>query len=75
MERVNIVIKAKLTKEFFMQQLEGNFLVSNVYLIRDVPCFAEAISPLRDREQQWRRIASARVNHRLCTIFRTQLVS
>lgn len=73
MERDKIEIRSKLTKEFFMQQREGNFLVSNVYLMRHVPCFAEEISPLRDREQQWKRIVRARVNHRLCTIFRTQL--
>lgn len=72
MEPVKIVIRAKLTKEFFMQQHEGHYLASNVSVM-SVPCFAEEISPLRDREQQWKRIVRARVNHRLCTIFRTQL--
>ena len=64
--------REKLTKKFLMQLPEGVYLVSNLYRSsnRKVnPDFEEKISPLSERNEQWKRIVEASANHRLCNVF------
>jgi hypothetical protein len=62
----------KLTKKFLMQLPEGVYLVSNVYEEKGKPAFEENVSPLPERNKQWKRIVEALVNHRLCNVFETK---
>jgi hypothetical protein len=66
----NEMMRAKLTKRFFLELPEGVFLVSNVFKDRMVPYFAEKISVIPDREKQWIKITELGVEQRLCYIFK-----
>jgi len=65
--------REKLTKKFLMQLPEGVSLVSNSYMPtgnqKFNPKFEEKISPLSERNEQWKRIVEASANNRLCNIF------
>jgi hypothetical protein len=62
----------RLTRKFFMNLPEGVYLVSGVGYAPGVPVFGETVLPVAEREAQWQRIREARVNGRLCDVFRTQ---
>ena len=61
--------RANLSKNFLFNLQEGEYIVSNLFWSRNRPVFAEAVSPLDARHEQWRRIVSAKVDQRLCTVF------
>ena len=64
---------AKLTKKFLRAQKTGMYIVSNCYNIvgpeEHVPCFAEPVASLDDREAQWGRVKAAYADGRMCSIF------
>jgi len=62
----------RLTKKFLMQLPEGLYLTSNVYEEKGKPAFAENVSPLSERNKQWKRIVGALANNRLCNVFETK---
>ena len=66
------LLESKLTKKFFMQLDGGNYIVSNAYVNSSKSSFEEVISPLSEREKQWRRIVSASADQRLCRVFKSK---
>lgn len=62
---------AKLTKKYLMGLPPGIFLMSNLIGPDLAPRFAEyVISPISEREKQWRKIVSLGCNGKLCRIFK-----
>ena len=61
----------RLTKKFFLSLPCGVYLTSNVALTPGQPIFAETVSPVDEREAQWKRIVAVRVNNQLCNVFPT----
>jgi hypothetical protein len=59
----------KLTKKLFFSLPEGKFVASNILSKEWVPVFAEHLSPVQEREEQWRRIVKAKADQRLCEIY------
>lgn len=55
-----------------MELPEGVYLVSNVYEDKDTPAYADEISPLFKREEQWRKIVKSHADQRLCDVFKTK---
>jgi hypothetical protein len=66
------ITREKLTKRFLMGLPEGVYLVSNLFIQKDKPEFAENVSLQNERDEQWKRIVEARVNQRLCDVFKTK---
>ncbi len=62
-------ISVKLTKKYFMELPEGVYLVSNVYEDKNTPAYADEVSPLFKREEQWKKIVTAYADQRLCNVF------
>lgn len=62
----------KLSKRLLMGLPSGVFLVSNVGESPWEHKFAEDVSPIDQREEQWQRIVQARVNHRMCMVFKSR---
>ena len=66
-------LRAKLTKQFLMAQKAGTYIVSNCYNMigpeEHVPCFAEPVADLWDREAQWARVKASYADGRLCMVF------
>jgi hypothetical protein len=62
----------KLTKKYFMSLPEGFYLVSNTFPNPMQPRFAEKVTPLNQREDQWNSIVEAKVQQRLCHVFKTE---
>ncbi len=60
-----------LTKTCLFSLSTGVHLVSNTHHSIGVPVFAETVSPVREREQQWRRIVVAKANGRHFFLFAT----
>lgn len=74
------VLPSKLSKACLFMLTEGFWLMSNTmhswrepisrvdgevkYRIWNEPIYLEQVSPLSQREEQWKRIKKARVNHR-----------
>ena len=67
------VESGKLTRRFLMSLTDGHYLVSNCYDHLGpgeyVPCFAEEVAQLAEREAQWRRIKDAHADSRNCNLF------
>ena len=65
-------IRKKLTKTLLMRLPAGVFLVSNCYRPMGpntvTPVFAEMVSPLDDRKDQWQRIKDTGANGRICEV-------
>lgn len=66
------VMGGKLTKKFLMKIPDGLYLVSNLVDNKAKSIFIEKVSPLSEREAQWKRILSASVNQRKCHVFKTE---
>jgi hypothetical protein len=49
----------------------GLYLASGVGDGPGKPCFAEIVAPQEEREAQWRRIVTARVNNIQCDVFKS----
>jgi hypothetical protein len=62
----------RLSKRLLMGLPDGVFLVSGVGESPWEPTFAEDVAPVNQREEQWKRILQARVNHRNCTVFKSR---
>ena len=61
---------ATLTKRFLFALPEGAYLVSNVMEAPGQPMFAETVRPHAARQAQWKAIVAAKVNNRLCHVFK-----
>ncbi len=70
--KVQPLKKTRLTKGFFTGLEEGLFLVSNVLDEDGKTIFAEKVSSLSNRENQWKKIVAASANHRSCSIFKNK---
>ena len=68
------IMSEKLTKKFLMDLDEGLYLISNVTDNFYKPIFSEKVVPLRDRDEQWKRIKTLEVNHRLCEVFKSKKI-
>jgi hypothetical protein len=66
----NPSIAGKLSKRFLLSLPEGVYLVSNVMDAPGQPIFAQTVAPVAQCLTQWQAIVAARVNHRLCHVFR-----
>ena len=74
-QNVKPFTREKLTKKLLMQLPEGVYLVSNCYRSSNQklkPAFEEKVSPLSERNEQWKRIVEASSNHRLCSVYDTK---
>jgi hypothetical protein len=60
----------KLSKRLLMGLPNGVFIVSGIGESPWEPTFAEDAAPIDQREEQWQRIVQARVNHRMCMVFK-----
>jgi hypothetical protein len=58
----------RLTKKLLISLTEGKFVASNVWE-GGVPVFAEHVSPVQEREEQWRRVVAANADQELCEIY------
>ena len=65
-------LHAKLTKKFLMGLPEGGYIVSNVFSKYNMPCFAEKVSSIANREKQWKEIVAAQANQLLCHVFKDE---
>lgn len=83
MSRRNISRSAKLTKKYFMELPDGLFIISNRFtpgfrpiysdkVIETRPIYAETVTRLSEREGQWKEIVKARVDQRICRVFKTK---
>jgi hypothetical protein len=61
--------RAKLTKKFLMELQNGAYIVSNCFYKKGVPIYAGRVTPLYQREMQWRAIAEVAADQRLCYVF------
>lgn len=59
-----LLMKGKLTKKFFIQLDEGTFIMSNIFDENRKPVYAEYISPLSEREAQWKHIIEVSADQR-----------
>jgi hypothetical protein len=66
------IMAGKLTKKFFMNMAEGQYLVSNIGYTPVRPILAESVVEFNLREFQWKRIVEVGANHRLCYVFKSQ---
>ena len=62
----------KLTKRFLFSLQEGLYLASGVGESPTQPAFAEIVTPLSQRQEQWERIVTACANGRQCDVFKDQ---
>ena len=61
--------RAKLTKNFHFNLLEGQFIVSDLFGPDHQPVFAGAVLPMIDRQEQWNRAVSKKFDQRLVEVF------
>ena len=61
--------RAKLTKNFHFNLLEGQFIVSDLFGPDHQPGFAGAVLPMKDRQEQWNRAVSKKFDQRLVEVF------
>ena len=66
------LIREKLTKKLLVSLPEEAFVVSNLRNEEGRPVFAEKVSPVRTRSQQWRRVIAAGANGGLCEVVWTE---
>ena len=64
-----LIARQRLTQCFLVAQRTGSYLVSNCYLSRSAPCFAEVIAEPRGRREQWQRIKLAGAAGRTCNVY------
>lgn len=62
----------KLTRKYLISLSEGLYLVSNLFQNPMQSSFAEEVSPLNLRKDQWNRIIEANVHQRLCHVFESE---
>lgn len=62
----------RLTKKFLMELKEGMFIASKTVDEGNTPVFSEYVSPLSEREEQWKKIVIASANQRVCQVFENE---
>lgn len=63
--------RGKLTTKLFMN-LQRGALMSNVCFKKGVPVYASWVTPLLQREKQWKAIVDLAVDQRLCYVFKNK---
>jgi hypothetical protein len=72
MQKYKPLLRAKLSKKFFMQLEDGVFLTSNCTNENAKPIFAQEVWPMHIRALQWQLIVDVGASHRLCEIFQSK---
>jgi hypothetical protein len=61
--------RGKLTKRFLMKLSSGAYIMSNLYFKKGVSVYAAWVTPLLQREKQWKAIVDLAVDQKLCYVF------
>jgi hypothetical protein len=66
------IMSRKLTKKFFMELPENVYIVSNLFIQKDVSLYDDKVASVSKREIQWKKIVETSVDQRKCHIFRNK---